>query len=99
MEAAERIEVEVVYALPQRQEVRSVGVASGATVADALRGSGILSRFPELILERLKVGVFGRRVSLEHVLRAGDRIEIYRELIAEPKTARRARAERAARKS
>ena len=98
MEAAERIAVEVVYALPERQHLFKVGISSGTTVATALRESGILDRFPELVLERLKVGVFGRRVSLDHALRSGDRIEIYRELIVDPKTARRSRVEKAARK-
>ena len=99
MEAAERIAVEVVYALPERQHLFNVGVAAGATVATAVRESGVLDRFPELVLERLKVGIFGRRVSLDHKLHPGDRIEIYRELIADPKTARRSRAEKAASKS
>ena len=98
MEAAERIAVEVVYALPRRQHVFAVTVASGATVATAVRESGVLDRLPELVLDRVKVGIFGRRVGLDHALGPGDRIEVYRELIADPKTARRARAEKAARK-
>jgi putative ubiquitin-RnfH superfamily antitoxin RatB of RatAB toxin-antitoxin module len=94
MAAAECISVEVVYALPERQEVINVRVGSGATVAKAVHESGVLVRFPELALERVKVGVFGRRVSLDRMVRPGDRIEIYRELIADPKAARRLHAER-----
>ena len=99
MEAADRIAVEVVYALPAQQRLFHVSVASGATIAMALRASGVFDRFPELVPERVKVGVFGRRVSLDYVLRPGDRIEIYRELIADPKSARRTRAEKAAKKT
>jgi putative ubiquitin-RnfH superfamily antitoxin RatB of RatAB toxin-antitoxin module len=92
MEAAERVSVEVVYALPKQQLLVSVWVPLGSTVAAAVRASGILARIPQIDPVGLKVGIFGRRVSPEHVLRPGDRIEIYRELIADPKTARRVRA-------
>ena len=92
MEAAELISVEVVYALPKQQLLMSVWVPLGSTVASAVHASGILATFPQIDPARLSVGIFGCRVSPEHVLRPGDRIEIYRELIADPKTARRARA-------
>lgn len=94
MEAAERITVEVVYALPGEQRVFSAHIAAGSSVAAALRASGILERYPEIDLVHAKIGVFGRRVTRDTVVRTGDRIEIYRPLIAEPKTARRTRAER-----
>ena len=94
MEAAEHVLVEVAYALPHRQRLLSVRVPAGATVAVAVRASGLLDEFPEVDLARSKVGIFGRRVSLDQAVRDGDRVEIYRELIADPKAARRARAER-----
>ena len=93
------IEVAVVYALPSEQRLSRVRVPSGSTVARALRDSGVLERFPEIDVARAKLGVFGRRVSPEDVLRDGDRIEIYRELIADPKSARRKRVEQLAKKT
>ena len=98
MEAAEHIFVEVVYALPEHQHLWSVRVPLGSTVATAVRASGILDAFPHIVSKRTKLGIFGRRVSSDHVLLPGDRIEIYRELVADPKTARRTRVERAAKK-
>ena len=74
-------------------------VTLGSTVARAVRESGVLERFPEIDLRRAKLGIFGRRVGLQHVLREGDRIEIYRELVADPKSARRNRVEQSAEKS
>ena len=95
MATAECIAVEVVYALPSEQQILPVRLPSGSTVARALRESGILERFPEIDLARAKLGIFGRRVNPQDVLRDGDRVEIYRELIADPKSARRKRAEQA----
>jgi putative ubiquitin-RnfH superfamily antitoxin RatB of RatAB toxin-antitoxin module len=92
METAESIEVEVVYALPARQRLLRIRVPAGATVETAVRQSGILAMFPEIDLARAKLGIFSRRVGLHHVLCAGDRIEIYRRLLVDPKSARRARA-------
>ena len=99
MATAEFIDVAVVYALPSEQRLSTVRVPSGSTVARALRDSGVLERFPEIDVNRAKLGVFGRRVSPEDVLRDGDRIEIYRELIADPKSARRKRVEQLAKKT
>ena len=99
MATAELIDVAVVYALPSEQRLSTVRVPSGSTVARALRDSGILERFPEIDVKRAKLGVFGRRVSPEDVLRDGDRIEIYRELIADPKSARRKRVQQSAKKT
>lgn len=89
---AEPISVEVVHALPHEQIVIPVAVTTPATVADAIERSGILTRFPELALAELKVGIYGRTTGLDEVLRDGDRVEIYRPLIADPKDARRTRA-------
>jgi hypothetical protein len=92
MGVADEIRVEVVYASPARQRLLTIHVPSGTTVAEAIRRCGILNEFPEIDLARVGVGIFSRRVSLEHVLRADDRIEIYRPLLADPKSARRVRA-------
>ena len=86
--------VEVVYALPKRQALLSVRLAEGGTVGRAIERSGILDKFPEIDLARAKVGIFGRSASLETPVRDGDRVEIYRPLIADPKDSRRTRATR-----
>ena len=89
------ITVEVVYAEPARQEIVELILPAGATVADALASSGLDARFPDLRVDPSAVGIFGRKVDPAHVLKAGDRVEIYRPLLADPKEVRRARAEAA----
>jgi putative ubiquitin-RnfH superfamily antitoxin RatB of RatAB toxin-antitoxin module len=88
----ERLRIEVVYALPSDQHVLAVSLAPGATVADAVKASGICERHPEIDLSRQAVGIFGRRVRLNERLKQDDRVEIYRALIADPKWSRRQRA-------
>lgn len=83
------MKVKVVYALPARQIQLDVEMAEGATVKDALNKSGILKQFPEINLETQKVGVYGKAVALDAALEDGARIEIYRPIIADPKTVRR----------
>ena len=88
------ITVTVVYALPDRATEIEVRLGAGATVADALTKSGLASLHPGLDLARSPVGIFGRRVERNRVLVDGDRVEIYRPLMADPKNARRKRAAR-----
>ena len=88
------IAVEVVYALPDRQDVVSLEVPPGTTVIEAIRRSGIGARHPEVGPVPQALGIHGRSVTPETVLRAGDRVEIYRPLVADPKQARRRRAAR-----
>lgn len=80
--------VEVVYALPQREESARVSVPQGATVRDVLEKAGLLP------LARGKVGIFGKVVPADAPVADGDRVEIYRPLAADPKEARRRRAAR-----
>ncbi|MFI9653688.1 RnfH family protein [Guyparkeria sp. GHLCS8-2] len=87
------MKVEVAYARPDIQMLLEVDVAEGATVEEAIRRSGILERFPEIDLSQQKVGVFAKVVPLSQALREWDRVEIYRPLIADPKAARRQRAQ------
>lgn len=87
--------MEVAYALRDRQVLLTVQLEEGCTVEQAIRRSGILSAFPEIEIARSEVGIFGRVVSLDARVRDGDRVEIYRPLIADPKDARRQRAQRA----
>jgi uncharacterized protein len=86
------LRIEVVYALPKRQVVIVLEVEEGATILAAIERSGILQQFPEVDPRRDDGGVFGKRVTLDTPLREGDRVEIYRPLIADPKAARRERA-------
>ncbi|MEM6161909.1 RnfH family protein [Erwinia sp. P6884] len=92
------IAVEVVYALPDKQYLYTVNVEEGSTVEQAIRASGILELRSDIDLARNKVGIFSRAVKLQDEVQGGDRIEIYRPLIADPKELRRLRAERAAKK-
>lgn len=93
------VRVEVAYALRHRQALIAVEMEEGGTVEEAIRRSGVLTEFPGIDLPRAKVGLFGRRVALGALVRDGDRVEIYRPLVAEPKQARRERVQRAAIKS
>ena len=86
------IRVEVAYGEPGRQALLAVDLPAGSTVADAIDASGIAGMFGDLEVDPQRVGVFGRRVGLEYVLGEGDRVEIYRPLLADPKEVRRARA-------
>jgi uncharacterized protein len=88
----EGLAVEVVYATPQRQRLIRLAVAPGTTAAEAIDQCGIRAEFPQIEAQP-QVGIFSCRVALDQVLRAGDRVEIYRPLLADPKAARRARAE------
>ncbi|MDD5179835.1 MAG: RnfH family protein [Gallionellaceae bacterium] len=91
------MKVGIAYALPQRQAWFDIEVPDGATIKDAIERSGILKQFPEINLEQNKVGVFGKVSKLDAVLNAGDRVEIYRPIICDPKTVpRKAKAEGAA---
>jgi len=87
------IKVEVLYALPHEQPLLNVEVARGTTLADAVKISGMLEKYPEIDLASNKVGIFGKLSKLDVVLRDKDRVEIYRPLIADPKEVRRKRAE------
>lgn len=86
------MKVEVAYALPDEQIVRLVEGEPGMTAEQAIRASGILEMHPEIDLSRNKVGIFGKATKLDAVLYPGDRVEIYRPLIADPKEARKKRA-------
>ncbi len=92
--AIKSINVEVAYAIPDKQIIRTVNVDPGTTIGAAIVQSGIMVDFPELDLEleNAKVGIFGKVAAMTTVLNDGDRVEIYRPLIADPKEVRRKRA-------
>jgi uncharacterized protein len=91
---ANLISVTVVYALPESATEIDVLLPSGSTVADALDRSGIAARHPEANLAQCPVGIFGKRVDRQSLVIDGDRVELYRPLIADPKEARRTRVKR-----
>ncbi|MGB5492235.1 MAG: RnfH family protein [Woeseiaceae bacterium] len=86
---ADRVQVEVVFAKPEKQVLLSVSLPEGASVADALSESGLTGRFPEIDFAHLQSGVWGHPVPRNHVLSNGDRVEIYRPMLLDPKEARR----------
>ena len=89
---SDMIEIEVVYALPDRQVLLALPVPAGSTIEECIKLSGIVKHFPEIIISKAKVGIFSRPEKLSTVVKAGERIEIYRPLIADPKEMRKLRA-------
>jgi hypothetical protein len=86
------IPVEVAFALPDEQIILDVELPEGSTVEQAINESGILEHFPQIDLSQNKVGIFGKLAKLDSELRPRDRVEIYRQLIADPKEVRKQRA-------
>lgn len=99
MAGADEVRVEVAYAAPDRQVVKILMLPIGSRVEAAIRASGLLEEFPEIDLAVNRVGVFGELVGLDTELQGGERVEIYRPLLADPKQARRRRAETRTRKA
>lgn len=89
---ADEVTVEVVYAEASRQWLRRVTVPAGSTVSQAVQASGLVAQIPGLMLDPARLGIFSRKVSPDHVVGEGDRVEIYRPLTLDPKEARRRRA-------
>ncbi len=87
------IHAEVVYALPEKQYLRKVTLPENATVQQAIDASGLLTLRTDIDLAKNKVGIYSRPVKLSDAVQEGDRVEIYRPLIADPKELRRMRAE------
>jgi hypothetical protein len=90
----ELIEIEVAYARPERQRIMTLKVPVGSSVRQALFQSGLGNEFPEIDIPHCPVGVFGREITDDYVIRAGDRLEIYRPLERDPRDARRELAAR-----
>ena len=92
------INVEVAYALPDKQRIEKLSVAQGTTALEAVEQAKMGRFFDDLPdLRAAKVGVFGKAVPVTHELSEGERVEIYRELLVDPKAIRRARADKARR--
>lgn len=88
----EHITVELVYITPAKQNILTMNMPKGSNIEQAIKRSGLLKQFPEIDLSVNKVGIFSKLQSLDAMLTMGDRIEIYRPLLADPKEARRRRA-------
>ena len=88
----DEILVEIAYALPEEQVIISIKVPTIFNVQQAIEKSGIQKKFPCIDLSKNKVGIFGKKTTLDQPLNHRDRIEIYRTLILDPKEMRRKRA-------
>ncbi|MDO6563225.1 RnfH family protein [Amphritea sp. 1_MG-2023] len=91
------INVEVAYALPEQQKIISLQVEEGCSAYDAVVQSGIVNIYPQIDIEHDPMGIFGKAIAdpKKHVLKAAQRVEIYRPLIADPKEVRARRAAKA----
>jgi uncharacterized protein len=89
---AESVQVYVSYAVEQREFIRTMQVAQGTTIGQAIEQSGVLEAFPDINLATAPVGIYAKKKTLDTVLRERDRVEIYRPLVADPKDSRRRRA-------
>lgn len=87
--ASDAISISVVYALPDRQEVVALTVPQGSTVGEAVELSGLARKLPEIAAHPLNCAIYGRVVEPTQKLRAGDRVEILRPLLIDPKEHRR----------
>ncbi|MFI3156847.1 MAG: RnfH family protein [Methylococcaceae bacterium] len=86
------VNVEVAYAKPEEQVIVTLAIEDGATVEAAIKASGLPELFPEIALSEMNAGIFGVACKLDQPVREGDRVEIYRPLLHDPKEARRQRA-------
>ena len=86
------VEIEVVYGRPDKQVLLSFAVPNGTTLEESIKLSGIITHFPEIVPSDAKVGIFSHPEKLSTKVKAGDRIEIYRPLTADPKEMRKLRA-------
>jgi len=91
---AAEIEVEVVYVTENQQFLKTLTLATGTRVDQSIEASGLFDDFPELESSENPVGIYGKKVSQNQVLKDGDRVEVYRPLEIDPMQARRNRAAR-----
>lgn len=94
MYTVSELNIEVTYALPEKQFLLSVKVKVGTTIEEAILASGILALRDDIDLKKNKIGIYSRPAKLTDLVQDGDRVEIYRPLIADPKELRRKRAEK-----
>lgn len=94
MYTVSELNIEVTYALLEKQFLLSVKVKEGTTIEEAILASGILALRDDIDLKKNKIGIYSRPAKLTDLVQDGDRVEIYRPLIADPKELRRKRAEK-----
>ncbi|MDF3836496.1 RnfH family protein [Cupriavidus basilensis] len=92
--AACALRISVCYARPGAAFLKELEVPPGTTIVAAIGASGLLQACPEVDPATMRVGIFGKLKTPDTVVRAGDRIEIYRPLVADPKSARRKRVQK-----
>lgn len=100
--STETIHVEIAYALAERQKLMNLQVPLGTTAREAVKLSEIADEFPQIRPQEDPLGIFGQALGVrgmppaeEYQLQDGDRVEIYRPLIADPKEVRKKRAKEA----
>jgi putative ubiquitin-RnfH superfamily antitoxin RatB of RatAB toxin-antitoxin module len=86
---SEQIDVELAMAMPAKQVLIALQVPVGSTVSDVIAASALARRFPDVPVGKLAVGIWGRLVEPNHRVEHGDRVEIYRPLLIDPREARR----------
>jgi putative ubiquitin-RnfH superfamily antitoxin RatB of RatAB toxin-antitoxin module len=91
---SDTVNIELVYALPEKQWLQTLTLKAGATAREAIEQSGLLNHLSEWTFETGKLGIYSRLVTLDYVLRDRDRIELYRPILIDPKDARRQRAKK-----
>ncbi len=89
------LHIEVVYGVPDKQKILAISVPQKTTIKEAIIASGIMTLFDDIDLTKNKVGIWNKVAKLDDILEEGDRIEIYRPLLADPKEVRKRRAEKA----
>lgn len=89
-----RVEVSICFAKPDAVFLKAIAVTVGSTIAQAIEASGLLQACPEVDPTTMRVGIFGKLKTLDTVVRDGDRVEVYRALVADPKSARHKRVMR-----
>jgi len=89
------MKIQVVYAKPDQQSIVELDVPDGTTAFEAAVRSGLANQFPDIDLDTIPMGIFGVRVktATTTILHPGDRVELYRSLLVDPKESRRTRAE------
>lgn len=95
-DANDMISIQLCYATPEYEFLRTFDVPAGSTLEQALRRSGLLEERGEIELAQVAVGIYGKKKTLHTILRAHDRVEVYRPLLADPKESRRRRARNSA---
>ena len=83
------MKISVAYTNPMRKCWLKIDVPDECTALDAIRASGILDQFPEIDIENQKIGVYGKVIKPDALIKEGDRVEIYRPITADPKTVKR----------